>query len=257
MRCMCGNATRRIRSGPRPPRESYLVIDRLIEVARKSRRAMHPSGLRLSVRECRIRRGLRRGRHRLRRPAAVGDPRHGAEGPRQGADGEGRRAGRAGLSRRAAGAGVPQAEGLRDRLSGADQGGRRRRRQGHAARRQARRLRGCAGGRAARGQKLVRRRARADREIRRRAAPHRDAGVRRRARQRDPSQRARLLAAAPPSEGDRGGAGAGHERGAARRDGRGRGQGGAGGRLCRRRHRRVHRRRRRTGCGRTASGSWR
>ena len=58
---------------------------------------------------------------------------------------------------------------------------------------------------------FVRRRARADREIRRGAAPHRDAGVRRRARQRHPSQRARLLAAAPPSEGDRGGAGARHD----------------------------------------------
>ena len=62
-------------------------------------------------------------------------------------------------------------------------------------------------------------------------------------RQRHSSQRARLLAAAPPPEGDRGGAGARHERGAARRDGRGRGEGRAGGRLCRRGHRRVHRRR--------------
>ena len=103
----------------------------------------------------------------------------------------------------------------------------------------------------------VRRRARADRKIRRRAAPHRNAGVRRRARQRDPSQRARLLAAAPPSEGDRGGAGAGHDAGAARRDGRGRGEGGEGRRLCRRRHRRVHRRRRGRAAARTASGSWR
>ena len=91
------------------------------------------------------------GRHRLRRPAARGDPRHGPEGSRQGADGEGRRAGGAGLSRRAAGAGLPQAEGLRDRLSGADQGGRRRRRQGHAPRRPARRFRGRARRRAARG----------------------------------------------------------------------------------------------------------
>ena len=175
------------------------------------RRAMHSSGLRLSVRERRVRRGLRQGRHRLRRAAAVGDPRHGTEGQRQGADGEGRRAGRAGLSRRAPGAGVPQAEGLRDRLSGADQGGRRRRRQGHAPRRQARRVRGGARSRAARGEQLVRRRARADREICRRAAPYRNAGVCRRARQRHPSQRARLFVAAPPSEGDRGGAGARHD----------------------------------------------
>ena len=55
-------------------------------------------------------------------------------------------------------------------------------------------------------QVVVRRCARADREVRHRAAPHRDAGVRRQSRQRHPSQRARLLAAAPSSEGDRGSA---------------------------------------------------
>ena len=90
-----------------------------------------------------------------------------------------------------------------------------------------------------------------------RAAPHRDAGVRRPPRQRHPSLRARLFAAAPPSEGDRGGAGAGHERGAARRDGRGRRRRRQGRRLRGRRHRRVHRRRRRRPARQTASGSWR
>ena len=100
-------------------------------------RRLHPSGLRLPGGERRVRGGLRGGRHRVRRAAARRDPRHGAEGPRQGADGEGGRAGRAGLSRRAAGCRVPQAQGLRDRLSGADQGGGGRRRQGHAPRRQA------------------------------------------------------------------------------------------------------------------------
>ena len=40
---MCGNATRRIRSGPRRRAESYLVIDRLIEVARQSgAQCIHP-----------------------------------------------------------------------------------------------------------------------------------------------------------------------------------------------------------------------
>ena len=43
-------------------------------------------------------------------------------------------------------------------------------------------------------------------------APHRDADFRRPARRRHPSQRTRLLAPTPPSEGDRGGAGARHER---------------------------------------------
>ena len=134
-------------------------------------------------------------------------------------------------------------EGRRDRLSGADQGGGRRRRQGHAPRRERGRVRGRARERAARGAERLRRSARAGREIRARAAPHRDPGLRRRARQRRASLRARLLAAAPAPEGDRGGAGARHDAGDARRDGQGRGRGGAGGRLCRRRHGRVHRRR--------------
>ena len=54
--------------------------------------------------------------------------------------------------------------------------------------------------------------------------------------------RARLLRAAPPPEGARGGAGAGPGPGAPRRDGRGRGRRGAGDRLRRRGHGRVHRR---------------
>ena len=87
---------------------------------------------------------LRGGRHRLRRAAGLRHPRHGAEGRRQGAGPEGRRAGGAGLPRRQPGARLPAPEGLRDRLSRADQGGRRRRRQGHAAGRQGRRFRGRA-----------------------------------------------------------------------------------------------------------------
>ena len=63
----------------------------------------------------------------------------------------------------------------------------------------------------ARGGIRVRRSAGADREVHRGAAPHRDPGVRRWRRAGDPPQRARLLAAAPPPEGDRGGAGAGHD----------------------------------------------
>ena len=56
------------------------------------------------------------------------------------------------------------------------------------------------------------------------------------------SLRARLLGAAPPPEGARGGARARHERGAPRRDGRGGGGGGQAVGLRRRRHGRVHRR---------------
>ena len=58
----------------------------------------------------------------------------------------------------------------------------------------------------ARGEIRVRRRPRADREVPRAAAPHRSAGVRRHARQRRLPLRARLLGAAPPPEGARGGA---------------------------------------------------
>ncbi len=65
----------------------------------------------------------------------------------------------------------------------------------------------------------------ADREIRRETAPYRGAGLWR----RDPrgaSVRARLFAPAPPPEGDRGGARAGHDRRDARRHGpRGRARG--------------------------------
>ena len=69
-------------------------------------------------------------------------------------------------------------------------------------------------------------------------------------RQCRPPVRARLLAPAPPPEGDRGSAGARHGRGDARGDLRGGGEGGQGGRLCRRRHDRVHRRRERRPAGR-------
>ena len=183
------------------------------------------------------------GRNRLRRPAARGDAGDGPQEFGQGADAAGRRAGRAGLSRRQPEPEVPAREGLRDRLSGAHQGDRRRRRARHAPGRRAYGVRGRAREREPRGRGGVRRRAGADREIRRLAPPYRDAGVRRRPRKLRPSLRARLLAPAPPSEGGRGMPGAGPAGGDARGDGEGRDRGGAGGGLCRRRHGRVHRRR--------------
>ena len=64
--------------------------------------------------------------------------------------------------------------------------------------------------------RVLRRRPRADREIHPLAAPHRGAGVRRQPRQCRPFVRARLLAPAPPPEGDRGSARARHGRGDAR-----------------------------------------
>ena len=80
-------------------------------------------------------------------------------------------------------------------------------------------------------------------KYRRLAAPHRDAGVRRRPRKLRPSVRARLLAPAPPPEGGRGMPGPRPAGGDARRHGEGGDRSGAGGRLCRGGDGRVHRRR--------------
>ena len=102
-RCMCGCATRRTPSARRRRRESYLRIDKIDRRRQSGARRLHPSRLRLPLGERRLRPGLHRCRHRLRRAAACGDPRHGAERPRQGADGKSRRARGARLPRRDAG----------------------------------------------------------------------------------------------------------------------------------------------------------
>src|SRR5439155_24988415 len=124
--------------------------------------------------------------------------------------------------------------GQEDRAAGDAQGVGGRRRQGHAARRRREKIHRRVSGRAARGQERVRRRRRVPGEGGHSPAPRRDPGVRRRARQHRAPVRARLLDSAAPPEGDRGGAVAGGDAGAARQDGRGRGQGGGGGGLRRR-----------------------
>ena len=181
--------------------------------AKADRRRGDPSRLRLPVGERRrSRRSLRAGRHRLHRPAGRGDPRDGLEVRGQGADGEGRRAARARATTATTRIPTLLAErGGAHRLSGADQGERRRRRQGHAARRRAGRFRRRARVVPARGEERVRRRPRAGREVRPAAAPHRDPGLRRHARQLRLPVRARLLGAAAPPEGARGGARARHD----------------------------------------------
>ena len=88
--------------------------------------------LRLPVGKRSLRPGRHRRRHRLRRSAGLGHRRHGQQVRRQVADGKSRRAAGARLPRRQSGPAVPQDAGRRHRLSGADQGQRRRRRQGHA-----------------------------------------------------------------------------------------------------------------------------
>ncbi len=132
-------------------------------------------------------------------------------------------------------------EADRHRLPGADQGGSRRRRQGHAPGREVGRFPRRAGLVQARGDFQLRRRPRADREVHHQAAPHRDPGLRRHAGQLRLPVRARLLGAAPPPEGAGGGARPRHAGRAPPPDGRSRRRRRQGGRLRRRRHGRVHR----------------
>ena len=56
--------------GPAPARESYLNIDAHYRGGARIRRRGYPSRLRLPVRERRIRRRLRGGRHHVHRPPA-------------------------------------------------------------------------------------------------------------------------------------------------------------------------------------------
>ena len=131
-----------------------------------------------------------------------------------------------------------------DRLSGDDQGVRRRRRQGHAHR-----LERPGGARGLpvleeRGEELLRRRPHLHRKIRHPAAPHRDPGARRQARQHALSRRARMLDPAAKPEGGRGSPLALPRRGDPARHGRAGGRARQGRRLPLGGHRRIHRRRR-------------
>ncbi len=253
---MCGMADEAVHIGPSPARESYLVGEKIIEAAKATgAEAIHPgygflsenadfaqavidAGLIWvgpkpdSIRAM----GLKDAAKKLMSEAGVPvTPGY------LGEDQDPKRL---------------QGRGGRDRLSGADQGGRGRRRQGHAPRRCVQGLRRRARKLQARGGQLVRRRPRADREIHPLAAPHRSAGVRRQPRQCRPSVRTRLLAPAPPPEGDRGSARARHGRGDARGGLRRGGARGQGRELRRRGDDRVHRRRQRGPEAPTASGSW-
>ena len=90
-----------------------------------------------------------------------------------------------------------------------------------------------------RGQVGVRRRLGLSRKIPAEAAPHRDPDSRRRPRRRDPSRRARLLAAAPSPEGLGRRPLAGSRRRRPRQDRRNLRQGDAGHEISRRRHHRI------------------
>ena len=172
----------------------------------RERRAGDPSGLRLPGGECGFRRGLRRCRDRVHRAERRLDPRHRRQGQRQGPDGTRRHPDRARLSRRGAGRGPLRRGSAPDRLSGADQGSRRRRRARHAGGGRARRACGSARRRPARSSFGVRKRSAHHREISGSPASYRGAGFRRPSRPAGASIRARLLGPASPPEGARAGA---------------------------------------------------
>ena len=187
--------------GGSAPRDSYLQWQRIVDAALGHRRRSHPPRLRLPQRERGLRDRVRRGRPRVHWPAGIGHRGDGQQVGRESVDGHRRRAAGARLPRRRQRPRLPGRPSRAHRLPGADQGQRRRRRQGHAPRRRPGRLRRGAGVVPARGAIELRRPARAGGALCHAAAAHRDPGFRRRARPLHLPVRARLLGAAPTSEG--------------------------------------------------------
>ena len=217
-------------------------MERILEACRATGARGRPPGLRVPLRERGLLPSAREQRHRVHRPQGEVDRGHGRQDRLEEARARGERQHDPGVhecdrDRRQGGG-----DRARDRLPGDDQGERGRRRQGPA--RRARRRRGARGlpELPQRGQGVVRRRSRVHREVHRGAAPHRDPGAGRRARQHRVPGRTRVLDPAPAPEGDRGGALAVSRRRDAQVDGR------AGGRARARRRlpvggdRRVRRR---------------
>ena len=183
---------------------------------RPRRRRRGPPRLRLPLRERRLRPGRARRRADLDRPDPAGDPRPRRQGDRPAH----RPAGRRPAGRRHARAGHRAGRGGRvrpgARPAGRDQGGLRRRRPRAQGGPHPRGDPGPARVGDPRGGRRVRPRRVLRRALPRPAPARRGAGARRPARQRHRGRHPRLLAAAPPPEAGRGGAGAVPHRRAAR-----------------------------------------
>ena len=193
--------------GPAPAAQSYLRAEKILEAAQGHRRPGHPPRLRLPLREPRLRRGLRRRRHRLHRPEPAQMRAFGLKHTARDLAEHNKvplLPGSGLLERRRPRPG----RGRAHRLPGDAEEHRRRRRHRHAPDLERRRtgrslpVGGAAGPRQLQGGRHL------PREIRRARAPHRGADLRRRQGPCRRAGRARLLGAAAQPEGDRGNAGA-------------------------------------------------
>ena len=223
--------TRRCASARRPSPRAISRIDRIVEACKHDRRRGGASRLRVPLRERRV--SPARSRRRAssssgptpRAIAAMGDK---IESKKLAAAGRRRRPCPGHLDADRRRRSTPSAIAREIGYPGDDQGLGRRRRQGHAHRAHDAEARdGFASRRARRASAFGDDRVFIE-KIHRGAAPHRDPGARRRARQRRLSWRARMLDPAPPPEGDRGGAEPVPRRRDARRHGRAGGGAGPG-----------------------------